>query len=1104
MNRRRGSSYLALALLTLIAAAPLAAVVQPEETPLRAKIFRHDSLTIDSRQLPAGDEQAAALAALGVAPQAAYLDALTGRWATLMPARPLLPGGGSGNALTWESFGMEEPPAAAARGPLAWQAFVDYLRQNQATLAIDTNEFTRPGNVTVHDGGALVQIHAPRQVDGIPVRDSYVTAVLRHGNLILFGSRNWADVTVSRQAQISADQARITVESYLADAAPVASFKKTHLALVPVTTEQGLGYRLAWVLRPVADGDLGNWEALVDAANGELLAFDDLNQYATSRVVEGGVLPETNDGMGPEGMEQAGWPMPFTDVTNDGQTVFTDAGGNLLACVDGDITSTLSGRFMNMADQCGAISETTAGDVLDFGTSPGTDCAVPPGGSPGNTHASRSGFYEMNRIKQQAGALLPSNSWIREQLTANMNINSVCNGFWDGSTVNFFRSGGGCGNTGELAGVYDHEWGHGMDDNDALPNISNPGEGIPDVHAYLRLNTSCIGRGFIIGGGCGGYGDPCVGDPPCSGVRDIDWANRASGEPHDLDWLVANCPSGGGPCGGASHCEGAAYAEAVFDLDNRDLPAVYGMDFNTSHEIATRLTYVGGGAVGTWFTCAPPFGGCNGDGGYLNFLAVDDDNGDLMDGTPHMSAIFAAFDRHQIACAMPVVQDAGCAGTPTDHPVVTATPADRGASLSWGAVADASSYKIYRTDGVFGCDFGKTLVGETTGTSFADSGLKNGREYSYTVIPMGPDDTCFGPASSCAAVTPAPGPNLAVVPIPSSLTILTGDGDDFLDNCEQLEVGVEVNNIGTGTQTNVRIISVEPISDPMAVLSELPLAVDDSMEACEGSKGLLVVSPAGLRPNDPLSFRVVVTSDELDPETRSQIITIGLATEGDAQFFATKTFSYEADPEHWQVVQGTFDRTSTGAGSGGDGSDNYIASSAFLGDQCDHIRSPVLTLAADSTLALWNNFDIEPFCDTCSPQSWYDRANVGLYDVASGARTLVEPSSGRLYNASGINGNCGTQNQPGWADRMETWASSGFSAADLDAGTVAGQQVQLDIRFGTDPLAHEDGFWFDQVTVTNVELQVGDTQSNACEFLMPIFLDGFETGDTSRWSNSVP
>ena len=35
-----------------------------------------------------------------------------------------------------------------------------------------------------------------------------------------------------------------------------------------------------------------------------------------------------------------------------------------------------------------------------------------------------------------------------------MNINSTCNAFWNGSTINFYRSGGGCRNTGELAAVF--------------------------------------------------------------------------------------------------------------------------------------------------------------------------------------------------------------------------------------------------------------------------------------------------------------------------------------------------------------------------------------------------------------------------------------------------------------------------------------------------------------------------------------------------------------------------------------------------------------------------------------------------------------------------
>ena len=76
-----------------------------------------------------------------------------------------------------------------------------------------------------------------------------------------------------------------------------------------------------------------------------------------------------------------------------------------------------------------------------------------------------------------------------------------------------------------------------------------------------------------------------------------------------------------------------------------------------------------------------------------------------------------------------------------------------GANLSWTSVAGTSTYNVYRTDGIFGCDFGKSLVGSTAGTAFADSGLKNGHPYFYTVIPMGSGGaSCFGLASNCAEV----------------------------------------------------------------------------------------------------------------------------------------------------------------------------------------------------------------------------------------------------------------------------------------------------------------------------------------------------------------
>ncbi len=396
--------------------------------------------------------------------------------------------------------------------------------------------------------------------------------------------------------------------------------------------------------------------------------------------------------------------MPYADAT--GGT--TDTGGNI--ATTGSVTTDFYGPYVNINDQCGTSSLTSSTGVLDWGTSSGTDCATPGFGGAGNTHSSRTGFYELNKMIEMARGQLPSNSWLQSRLVSNMNRTDLyCpgNAWWNG-TVNFCRSSASYSNTGEIAGVFDHEWGHGMDANDATPGIANPsGEGIADIYTALRLNDSCIGRNFRKSGVCSGFGDPCL---TCSGVRDIDYLKRASGQPHDYTWSNANC-------GGSVHCVGAVYAEAVWSLWKRELQsAPYNYDNDTAQEIVTRLTFIGAGNTGTWFSGGPPNGGCAAGSGYMNYLAADDDNGNLNDGTPHMTAIhFDAFDDQEIACGTPTVQDSGCAGVPTAAPSVTAARFDKSVDLSWTAVAGAASYEIFRTEGVFGCDFGKVRLGETYG-----------------------------------------------------------------------------------------------------------------------------------------------------------------------------------------------------------------------------------------------------------------------------------------------------------------------------------------------------------------------------------------------------
>jgi hypothetical protein len=494
-------------------------------------------------------------------------------------------------------------------------------------------------------------------------------------------------------------------------------------------------------------GEVGTFRGRVDAATGEVLDFYDVNEYGA---VTGGVF------QGDRPSAERVLPMPFADVAT---STYTNSAG-IFAGTSG--TSTLNGQYVRVVDSCGAISKAADGSGnIAFGSGSGTDCTTPGTGGAGNTHAARTQFYNLNRAKEVARGWLPTNSWINAKLTANVNLNQTCNAYWNGSSVNFFRSGGGCANTGELPGVSLHEYGHGLDSNDG--NGSSPengtGETYGDFTAALATHNSCIGNGFLGSSNCGGYGDACTS---CSGVRDIDWAKRVSNTPHTVaNFTQSRCPTRPGyvgPCNREGHCESYIGSEALWDLAMRDMP---GAGTGAAWTVVDRLWYLSRSTGTKSFQCtttSSPWtsNGCNTGSLFKVFRAVDDDNGNLADGTPHGGAIAAAFNRHGIACTT----DAGwnttfAAVTPPATPSLTVTAGNNSASLSWSG--SSGVYDVYRNE--TGCNAGFTKVANNVSTtSYADNAVANGLTYYYQVVahPSSTEAAASAP-STCRSVTPAGG-----------------------------------------------------------------------------------------------------------------------------------------------------------------------------------------------------------------------------------------------------------------------------------------------------------------------------------------------------------
>jgi hypothetical protein len=212
---------------------------------------------------------------------------------------------------------------------------------------------------------------------------------------------------------------------------------------------------------------------------------------------------------------------------------------------------------------------------------------------------------------------------VNATLTANVNLGSACNAFWDGATINFFRALGGCRNTGEIAAVADHEWGHGLDDNDAGGQLSNLSEAYADIAALYRLEASCVGHGFFwtANQGCGMTSDgtgfnaneaqagPLHCDLDCSGARDNDFLKHNPNTPDTpLGFICNSCLPGSGPCGRGGSCAAAPVRQAAWDLVARDLTAPpFSMSSETGFITGNRLFYLGSGNVG-----ARPAATCNG------------------------------------------------------------------------------------------------------------------------------------------------------------------------------------------------------------------------------------------------------------------------------------------------------------------------------------------------------------------------------------------------------------------------------------------------------------------------------------------------------------
>jgi hypothetical protein len=336
-------------------------------------------------------------------------------------------------------------------------------------------------------------------VEGVPVKGAGVEFRFASGEAGLELVQIHARTFGAARNERAREAALAAAESPASDEAqaqrvlgPAAKVTKASLPVVFArVAADGSAYEFAPARRLEAKSAADELFAItVDSTQGDVLEWHSLHFKVSGRVQ--GVV---NNRSSRDGTSQLGLPFVQAKAGGWGGKTFTsNKEGFLQADVTG-ATVGLTSPYFRVSNSAGASATAKfSGDVLFDGRN-------------NSTTAETTTFYHANVVREWAKEFITT-SWFNSQVPANVNLGDVCNAYWNGSSINFFKAGSrtkngktvSCGNTGEIADVVYHEWGHGLDANTGGIDDGAYSEGIGDVVSMLITGSSQVGPGFFTDG----------------------------------------------------------------------------------------------------------------------------------------------------------------------------------------------------------------------------------------------------------------------------------------------------------------------------------------------------------------------------------------------------------------------------------------------------------------------------------------------------------------------------------------------------------------------------------------------------------------------------
>lgn len=276
------------------------------------------------------------------------------------------------------------------------------------------------------------------------------------------------------------------------------------LVIIKHTPGKFMEPRLAWSLEIRNQENPANpagRNIFIAADNGSMEMLEERNlihnQQATG-TVNSFATPGTraNSGANPPTLHT----MPFMNLTSPVGNTQTDANGNFVLSTPNsnpvNITATFNGPFCRVYNQAGGDHSTTTSFT------PGSAGTLTMNTAQTEAITSEASCYDsVLDVRTWLKSVDPSDTTADFQVRTNANLNSTCNAYFDGSSINMYSAGGGCNNTG-FSTVVSHEEGHWLNVLYGSGNGSDGfGEGNADVFSMYAYDTPIVGEDFFSGGG---------------------------------------------------------------------------------------------------------------------------------------------------------------------------------------------------------------------------------------------------------------------------------------------------------------------------------------------------------------------------------------------------------------------------------------------------------------------------------------------------------------------------------------------------------------------------------------------------------------------------